>query len=43
VERNDRYGRGVLQTVSLILLVATFGAVAMAGAYVVYRTFGGQH
>jgi hypothetical protein len=33
----------VLQTVSLILLVAALAAIAMAGAYVVYRSFGGQH
>jgi hypothetical protein len=33
----------VLQTVSLILLLAAFGSVAVAAAYLVFRTFGGQH
>jgi hypothetical protein len=33
----------VLLTVSLILLLAAFGAVAAAGVLVAYRAFGGQH
>jgi hypothetical protein len=33
----------VLLTVSLILLLAAFGAVAAAGVFLAYRSFGGQH
>jgi hypothetical protein len=33
----------VLETVFLILLAATFGLIAWAAAYVVYRLYQGQH